>query len=133
MPTDLQPAPPEVLSIVNRLIDSYFPHLKTARLVIAVRAKAEPVEDDKATVAATGVNDDAGNSFDYICWFALDAWQLLDEREREAIVFHELMHCGRDEAGRPALIDHDAQVFTAEVERYGAWWKSAQARFEQRN
>lgn len=115
--------------MVNRLIATHFTHLAGARLVVMVRELAQPVEEGKSTVAATGVSSDANDGFDYLCWFALDVWALLDEREREAIVFHELMHCGRGQAGTPELVPHEAAVFTDEVERYGAWWKSAQARF----
>jgi hypothetical protein len=130
-PTELHPAPPEVMAVVARLIEAHYPHLKTARLVVAVRETAQPVDDEegKATIAATGVDPDAANGFEYLVWFAMDAWQLLDEQGREAVVYHELTHCGRDEQGRPALKEHDASVFNEEIELYGVWWTSAQEHF----
>ena len=60
-------------------------------------------------------------------------WDDAGPREREALVFHELMHADQakdkdgerrfDEAGLPvwAIRDHDISAFNAEVARYGAW------------
>lgn len=134
IPKEFRPAPPEIIAIVNRHIAAHFPQLATARLVVAVRESAADAGEGKATVAATGVPANAAEAaqFEYFTWFAWDVWQMLDERAREAIVFHELTHCDRDEAGRPILKDHDAQVFNKEVELYGVWWQSAQKTFAAR-
>jgi hypothetical protein len=131
MPNGFLPAPPEVMEVVNRVMGDFFPHLVLERrLVVAIREQAQDVGNEQVSVAATGVNSEEGAPFDYIIWFALDAWQLLDDGDREALVFHELMHCGRDEAGRPQLIEHDAAIFNPEVTRYGLWWVDAQARYK---
>lgn len=133
-PTGLRAAPPEIMSIVERLIAAHFPHLATARLAVMVRQQAEAAEDEgKVTVAAAGVNSEGRSAapFDYIIWFALDAWQLMSDGDHEALVYHELKHCGRDASGRPALTPHDAGVFDSEVELYGLWWQDAQARYQQ--
>lgn len=138
MPNDLRPAPPEVLDVVGELIGQYFPELATARIVIAVRDTPEdsgPGEDGQPqeTVAATGVNDEPDAPFEYIVWFAWTVWEFLDDLQRHAMVFHELEHCGRDETGKPHLKPHDESVFTAEVELYGAWWKTAQEKLKELN
>lgn len=124
----LHPATPDMLAITQRLIATYFPHLQGARLLVGMREQAMEAGDGKLMVAATGVAKDA--PFDYIIWFALDAWQLLSDIDRQALAFHELMHCGRDEQGRPKLTPHDESVFTGEVKLYGAWWEDAQVRFK---
>lgn len=122
------------MRVVNALVATHFPQLALGRrLVVAIRERAEDVGNDQVSVAATGVSSDPQQGFDYIIWFAWDAWQLLDDHDRQALVFHELMHCGRDEAGRPQLTPHDASVFNEEVAGYGVWWKDAQARFKARN
>lgn len=131
----LRPAPPEIIAVVDRLITAHFPDLKRARLVVMVRDKAleAGLEDGpgKVTVAATGVNsDDKSLPFDYLIWFALDAWQVINDGDREALVYHELTHAGRDEQGKPELKYHDAGVFDKEVALYGAWWTDAQKRFK---
>lgn len=126
----LQPAPPEITEVVKRLIDARFPQLKGARLIVASLAEALDAGEGKVRVAATGVNSDGGASFDYIIWFALDAWAVINDADREALVYHELTHCGTDEQGKPQLKPHDAAVFTDEVREYGAWWSDAQKRFK---
>lgn len=138
MPSDLYPAPPDIQAVASALIATYFPHLQTARLAILARDEPEDagMEDGlhKVTVAATGVNSgDKDVPFEYVIWFALDVWQMLDERARNAIVFHELEHCGRDENGKPVLKPHDAAVFNQEVKLYGVWWESAQEMLKARN
>lgn len=132
-PTGLRPAPPEILAIVQRLIGTHFPHLATARLLVMVRDEALPSDEGEGmvTIAATGVNSEGERApFDYLTWFALDAWARMNDGDHEALVYHELTHAGRDAAGRPELTPHDAGVFNREVELYGVWWKDAQARFK---
>lgn len=124
-----RPAPPAVLAVVNRLMTTLFTHLATARLVIAIRERAEDVGEGKVMVAGAGVNPKA-DEFDYIIWVAWDVWQLIDDGDREALLFHELTHCERDEAGMPTIKPHDAGVFNEEVKRYGMWWEDAQRRFK---
>jgi hypothetical protein len=61
-------------------------------------------------------------------------WEASTDREREILVFHELLHCGqaldgqgapkfRRSDNRPVLemIGHDVEEFTSVVRRYGAW------------
>lgn len=126
----LQPAPPEITEVVKRLITAHFPHLKQARLIVASLAEALDAGEGKVRVAATGVSPDPNTPFDYIIWFALDAWAVINDADREALVYHELTHAGTDEQGKPQLKPHDAAVFTTEVKLYGAWWSDAQKRFK---
>ena len=63
----------------------------------------------------------------------LEWWQEATPLEREALVYHELLHVKQsiDKNGDPAfdmdgnpkfgLVGHDIEAFNAEVERYGAW------------
>lgn len=39
----------------------------------------------------------------------------------EALVFHELLHAGADEDGKPTVIQHDFEGFTREIVEYGLW------------
>jgi hypothetical protein len=127
---DLRPAPPDVLAVVGRQISSYFPHLANARLAVMVRDRAVEDSGGKVTVAAAGVNPgDPNVPFEYVVWFAEEVWRGLSDGDRDAIVFHELSHCGRDESGKPELTPADAHVFNKEVELYGVWWQDAQKRY----
>lgn len=116
--------------LFDQVRQAYFPHVRRERVIVLARDKALEVDEGQSTIAATGVNPDPDAEFECIFWFSMEAWNLLDAQGREALVFHELMHCGQDEQGKPMLIPHDAGVFTAEVQRYGLWWVDAQAKFE---
>lgn len=39
----------------------------------------------------------------------------------EALVYHELRHCERDENDKWILVEHDWQGFRKELDRYGLW------------
>lgn len=134
-PEGFRPAPASILAVVGRLIATHFPHLAAARLLVLARESAEPTGEGQFAVAAAGVptGDAEARQFDYVMWFAWDVWQALSDVDRDALVFHELMHCGRDEAGNPELKHHDAGVFNRELELYGAWWVDAQQRFKALN
>lgn len=119
----MRPAPPEVGAVVGSLIARYFPELRSERFALLVRDTALEAEEGQVMVGACGVNTAPDAEFHCIFWFAWDVWQLMTPLEREAMVFHELMHCDHDEAGQVQLAPHDAAVFTQEVKRYGAWWE----------
>lgn len=125
----LRPAPPELEAVVKELMVKEFPHLLTKRFVLAVRDVALQTPEGQSTVAAVGISTDPDDSFDYILWFAWDVWQTLTSNQREAIVFHEFMHCDRSKADSTGLRPHDASVFDEEVKRYGVWWESPASQY----
>lgn len=60
----------------------------------------------------------------FVIWLAADHVRalLLGDTQIDALLFHELLHAGYDaEADKPAVIPHDLEAFTAEVEAYGLW------------
>lgn len=60
----------------------------------------------------------------YVIWLAADhvANAGFDDRQVEALLFHEMLHTGADdETMAPILIPHDVEMFRAEVEEYGLW------------
>lgn len=138
-PAGFGPATDEMLAVVDRVIRQYGANdlaaVVDARIVVLSRDKAEAIEREVQSIAAVGAatDEDELAQFDFILWLAQDVWQTLSETEREALVFHELMHCDRDEAGRPALRTHDAAVFNREVELYGLWWVAPQRVFDENN
>lgn len=71
---------------------------------------------------------------DYLIVLDQQWWDLVNVRQREILVFHELKHCCQKtnrngeplferESGRPiwGIIGHDVEEFTSTVQRYGAW------------
>lgn len=70
---------------------------------------------------------------DWIIVISADWWEEASDIDREALVFHEAMHCGqqRDKHGEPrfdmlgqpvvGILPHDVEEFHSVVRRYGAW------------
>jgi hypothetical protein len=66
----------------------------------------------------------------FVVWLAADHVIAAgyDDRQIEALLFHEMLHTGVAEAdeetgrgGGPTLVPHELEVFRAEVEIYGLW------------
>lgn len=74
-----------------------------------------------------------GGPADYLMVINGPWWSQASARDREALVYHELLHVRQatdnygtlkfDKDGYPVwrLVQHDVEVFTAEVRRYGDW------------
>lgn len=66
----------------------------------------------------------------FVIWLAADHCRAagFDDRQLEALLFHEMLHTGLSEVdentgrgGGPTLVPHELEVFRAEVEIYGLW------------
>lgn len=82
------------------------------------------------TAKASGLVKHFSESATFVIWLAADHCRGAgyDERQLEALLFHELCHttvsAGDEETGRgggPTLVPHDVEMFAAEVEVYGLW------------
>ena len=82
-----------------------------------------PVKDGRITLgAAKKVGDEMKPYVNYD--FLICGWGLLarlDEKQKQALVDHELCHCGLL-AGKPAMRDHDINEFACILERHGVWY-----------
>lgn len=77
--------------------------------------------------------DVVGVGVDYLIIIDDDFWRDASDREREALIWHELSHIKQDvdafgspkfnQEGKAVmrLVEHDVAAFHSEVERYGAW------------
>lgn len=124
----LTPAPPEFYDRAARIIERYHPHLVDARVEIMVRDSVRSgMNRNSAWAEVDTPNNEADKArFDFKLWFALESWGNLTELQRDALMDHELMHCGYDEDGEPWLAPHDIEEFYAILGRYGAWWPNGQ-------
>lgn len=74
-----------------------------------------------------------GGMPDFLITLDLPWWEQASDREREALIWHELSHIRQetdkfgelkfDRDGNPTfgLVEHDITAFRSEVARYGAW------------
>lgn len=80
------------------------------------------------------LEDAVGYMPDFLITLNSDYWSVASDREREILVFHELLHCGQEKDqyggdkyrksdGAPVLgmVAHDIEEFGDVVARYGAW------------
>jgi hypothetical protein len=55
-----------------------------------------------------------------------EAWEVMVDQEKRALLDHELNHCfiGEDKDGEPVykIIPHDVEDFRVIIDRYGAGW-----------
>jgi len=47
----------------------------------------------------------------------------LSDYQMDALLDHELRHCGFGEQGEPVIIRHDVEEFVGTVQRYGLWFE----------
>jgi hypothetical protein len=61
----------------------------------------------------------------FVIVISADTWKRLDERQRRALVDHELCHCvvSYDDDGMPVLSTrtHDIEEFGSIIDRHGLW------------
>jgi len=58
---------------------------------------------------------------DVAIWVDERYWQRFTERQREAVVMHELLHIGQNDAGKVKLLEHSVEEFGLVVATYGQW------------
>lgn len=125
---------PEVDQIVRRLVPLHHGHLAGERIRCVFRSK-HAKEGTKAILGKarriSGLNaylstDEGADAETYfVIEIALDIWRGMSNKEREALVDHELSHCRikYSKTGEPSLViaPHDLEEFNAIVERHGLW------------
>lgn len=133
MPVKYTPAP-AVAAIAQRLIKDHHEHLEGERIEYVFRSehakdggkavfgKARKIGGLNAYLSMT----EDGNEEDYfVIEIALDIWGGMSDRQRVALVDHELSHCviKHSENGDMsiAIAPHDLEEFNAVVERHGLW------------
>lgn len=113
----------EVVKIAEHLINLYHENLQEARIGLLFRSEA-PVSNGRMTLgAAKKVSDDMKPyvNYHFLIWIAADTWGLLDEKQKEALIDHELCHCSMQD-GKVATRQHDITEFACILERHGVWY-----------
>jgi hypothetical protein len=51
-----------------------------------------------------------------------EAWESMTDEQREALMYHELLHVGYDAStDKYSIVDHDLEEFAMVVSKYGLW------------
>jgi hypothetical protein len=128
-----------VRAVAERLIPRYHAHLDGVRIEYVFRdkhansagkevwGKARKVSGLNAYLAAEVHGELAGGYEDFfVIEIAEDIWSMLEPKQREALVDHELCHITieyddeKDEV-KLALRSHDVEEFGAVIQRHGLW------------
>ena len=107
--------------IVSQVLQ-YHPHLERKTLIFLFKKNMKcngtaQVCSKQIKAILNIYNADA----DFIICLNWQVWNQLSDRQKRALLDHELEHCKYDEAGKPVMVEHDLEEFTAIVERHGLW------------
>lgn len=129
----------EVRELAERLIEQHpsLEDLSELSLLYLLRSTADPTEPGMARIDAIAKAVKAPAIWrdvfgvDAAIWVDARWWGSLDERRREAIVLHGLLHIGVTDAGKVKLLDHDVDEFSMVARLYGQWRPSLERFAEQ--
>lgn len=118
----------EVQWIAEDLIGKHaitFAHLRELEILYMLRrvdgdVAAKTIDALAKCVKAPAIWRDA-YGVDVAIWVDERYWQRFDERQRHAVVMHELLHIGVNDAGKVKLLDHSIEEFGLVVATYGQW------------
>lgn len=122
---------PEVERYGKKLVKKYHAHLDNYDIVYLFVDKASK-KNKHVVMAKAGLaplfsrilaDVGKGPACHFVMIVAKPEWQGLDEKQREALVDHELCHMGLNKDGDPTLLQHDIQEFNAIIERHGLWYQ----------
>jgi predicted metallopeptidase len=132
---DLWRAESDVTDLAEAVIKKYRPELADTEIVYIMREKAGKKGNKVviATARKVATKENVVHSFEgkpdvtFVVEIGADAWKELSPQQREAVMHHELCHCGFDDkedgGPEPAVIQHDIEEFSAVVDAHGFYMK----------
>jgi hypothetical protein len=123
MATKWSEASTEVISIAQQIIKKYHDDLAKASIGFLFREDAQ-VSGDKLVLGKASKVPDRLKPFldyDFLIWLSQEDYVKFDNKQREALIDHELCHCTMNEEDMPKMRHHDIEEFGCIVERYGLW------------
>ena len=119
---------PEVKVLAEEIIKAHHPHLEDEEIEYVFRSKAS-VRGTKVILGlakkmrglVSFLSRDSMDTY-FLMDIAKDTWETLTDKQKRALVDHELCHFGIDEDdGSRYIIPHDVEEFAIIIERYGVW------------
>lgn len=116
----------DVVMLAEQIINEHHPHLLDAKIGFLFRSEA-PVSNGRITYGMCkklGKDMQVYLDYDFIIWLAYDKWMGLSDKQRRALVDHELCHAGMtgEAQDKPAILPHDIEEFNCILKRHGFWW-----------
>lgn len=124
----LWPADAETIQLAHELIEKH--HKKVSGAAVAYLFKTKHTETNGKIKLGSCARQSPKNKllhgWDFIIELAFDMFALLDDRQREALLLHEIKHikkAGEDWAIEP----HSVEEHVAVIEAYGLWMPDLEA------
>lgn len=142
----------EVASVANRLMDprgraiagvkdldkagGVLPHLSHLRQapILFLFTSAEKVGKHAAAQASRFAKKHlpiAEKEYEFEIVVSEPRWSDYDEGQRNALVYHELLHCGINDKDKYYVVPHDLEEFKAVVRYFGFWDDRTREMYEQ--
>ena len=123
MTIEYSEAPQSILSLAQKLIEDHHPNLQEANIAFVMRSEAQQGANGKVVAHTTRVKADIRvyADYDFLVWIAEDAWQRLTDKQRSAVIDHELCHMGGNVDTGWSIRPHDINEFRDVLARHGMW------------
>jgi len=121
--TEWTKASPAVLEMAERLINKSHHHLRGARIGFLFRDKAGKSKGKMVQGKALKISSSLEPyiELDFMIWLSEEDWHEMGQAPREALLDHELCHCGGDGEEGYKIRPHDVEEFIEIITRHGAW------------
>jgi hypothetical protein len=123
--TEIWEAAGEVRELANDIIAQHHPHLADANFVFLMRSPTAKSKDKLTLGTAKKASPEQKALYtgevDFIMTLAGAEWKDMTNRQRRALLDHELCHCVGDSETGWAMRGHDVEEFAEIIERHGLW------------
>jgi DNA segregation ATPase FtsK/SpoIIIE-like protein len=123
MPKQYSEASTEVIHLAEDLISRFHPALEEARIAFVFQDEATETDGRiiLGTTSKISPKLQPFMEFDFLIVIAEDQWVRMPSNAREALIDHELCHCGGDSLKGCKAHNHDIEEFYEVIQRHGVW------------
>jgi hypothetical protein len=117
-----------VYNVMAELINEYHSDLRNCKIKCLFYDKPRKRSGKVILATAEAVSPKFNylTGIDFIISVYVEAWGIMVDQEKKALLDHELTHCfiGENKDGEPVytILPHDVEDFRVIIERYGADW-----------
>jgi hypothetical protein len=123
--------PEEIVEVAKRLISDHHPEAANAKICFLFRKRHTSMNGHvrAGSCSKQSLREKLLHGFDYVIQLAWDLWVMFDERQREALMLHEICHIFKDGEASPSwkIEGHNVEEFSKVIEVYGLWEPNLEA------